>query len=271
LTGDLLNQTQPAAATAVAGPLVEAQGVGLTFPGGLVALEGLELAIGRGELVSIVGPSGCGKSTLLRLIAGLIAPTRGRLAVAGVPAAEARRRRLQIGFVFQEATLLPWRSVVDNIRLPLELLKIPRAEQERRIKASLELVGLAEYARLHPSQLSGGMRMRVALVRALATHPELLLLDEPFGALDEITRQRLNEELLDLWLRQGWTGLFVTHNVFEAVFLSQRILVFGARPGRVVAEVAVPLPFPRTPEVRATPEFARLAGEVSGWLRRGAG
>jgi len=185
----------------------------------LRALDEVQFAIRRGELVTLVGPSGCGKSTLLRLIAGLAEPTSGTLKVAGLPAGEARRAQLQVGFVFQDATLLPWRNVVENVRLPLELLKIPAAEQDLRIRESLKMVGLEDSAHLHPSQLSGGMRMRVSLIRALAPRPDLLLLDEPFGALDEITRQRLNEELLDLWLRQRWTGLFVTHNVFEAVFL----------------------------------------------------
>lgn len=241
--------------------------VGLTFPGPVQALAGVTWELQRGELVSIVGPSGCGKSTLLRLIAGLLPTSTGRLSVAGLPAVEARRRGLHLGFVFQEATLLPWRTVQDNIRLPLELLAVPRSEHATRIEESLALVGLQEFAHALPNQLSGGMRMRAALVRALVTHPELLLLDEPFGALDEITRQRLNEDLLGLWQRQHWSGVFITHNVYEAVFLSQRILVMSARPGRLIAEVNVPFDFPRGPELRGTAEFARLSAEVSSLLR----
>lgn len=251
-------------------PLVASHNVGLTFPGPVEALGGTTFQLQRGELVSIVGPSGCGKSTLLRLIAGLIETTSGSLLVAGQPASAARRQGLHLGFVFQEATLLPWRTVQDNIRLPLELLGVPRAEHAERIREALALVGLQDFARALPNQLSGGMRMRVALVRALVTHPELLLLDEPFGALDEITRQRLNEDLLGLWQRQGWSGIFITHNVFEAVFLSQRVLVMGPRPGKLIAELAIPFEFPRGPELRGTAEYARLSAEVSALLRRAA-
>jgi NitT/TauT family transport system ATP-binding protein len=253
-------------------PLVSCQDVGLTFSGSspVHALAGTSFQLQHGELVSVVGPSGCGKSTLLRLIAGLLPATSGSLKVAGVPAVEARRRGLHLGFVFQEATLLPWRTVHDNIRLPLELLAVPRPEHTARIDEALALVGLQDFARALPNQLSGGMRMRVALVRALVTHPELLLLDEPFGALDEITRQKLNEDLLGLWQHQHWSAVFITHNVFEAVFLSQRILVMSPRPGRLIAEITVPFEFPRKPELRGTPEFARLSAEVSTLLRRGA-
>ena len=163
--------------------------------------------------------------------------------------------------------MLPWRTIRDNIRLPLELQRVPRAEHAARIQQALELVGLQEFARSLPKQLSGGMRMRVALVRALVTHPELLLLDEPFGALDEINRQRLNEDLLALWQSQKWSGVFITHNVYEAVFLSQRVLVMSPRPGKLIADVPVPFPFPRTPELRGTAEFAKLAAEVGALLR----
>ena len=248
-------------------PLVACDNVGLTFPGPVQALAGTTFQLQRGELVSVVGPSGCGKSTLLRLIAGLIANTSGQLQVAGQSAIQARRQGLQIGFVFQDATLLPWRTIQDNIRLPLELLRVPRSQHADRIHEALELVGLQDFARALPNQLSGGMRMRVALVRALVTHPDLLLLDEPFGALDEITRQHLNEELLALWQSQKWSGVFITHNVYEAVFLSQRILVMSPRPGKLIADVPIPFEFPRTPELRGTAEFARLAAEVSSLLR----
>ncbi len=258
----------PLVADSLRESLVDCDQVGLTFPGPVEALAANTFQLQRGELVSIVGPSGCGKSTLLRLISGLIAPTSGSLRVAGQSAVQARRQGLQMGFVFQEATLLPWRTIQDNIRLPLELLGVPRAEHAGRIREALELVGLQEFAQSLPNQLSGGMRMRVALVRALVTRPELLLLDEPFAALDEITRQRLNEELLALWRRQQWSGIFITHSVYEAVFLSQRVLVMGPRPGQIIAELPIPFEYPRTPELRGTAEFARLAAEVSTLLRR---
>lgn len=250
--------------------LVVCDGVKLSFPGPVQALDGITLDLKAGELVSIVGPSGCGKSTLLRLIAGLIQPTSGHISVAGHSPIDARKGDSRIGFVFQEATLLPWRSVADNIRLPLEFQNVERDEQEPRISASLELIGLSAFRNSLPAQLSGGMRMRVALARALVTHPRLLLLDEPFGALDEITRQRLNEDLLGLWEAQRWSAVFITHNVFEAVFLSQRVLVMSARPGRLVAELPIPLGFPRDPDIRGTAEFARICAEVSQHLRKAA-
>lgn len=252
--------------------LVSCRDVGLVFPTGVTALDGVSFHLRRGELVSIVGPSGCGKSTLLRLISGLLSPTTGVLDVVGSEKGNENgtapgNGRPQVGFVFQDATLLPWRTVQDNIRLPLELLKVPRSEHAARLQAALELVGLTDFVHSFPAQLSGGMRMRVALVRALVTHPELLLLDEPFGALDEITRQRLNEDVLDLWQRQNWSGVFITHNVFEAVFLSQRIIVMTPRPGRIVAEFVVPFEYPRGPALRGTSEFAKLAAEISQCLR----
>ena len=201
--------------------LVVAEGLAKQFPSGVEALRDLNLEISRGQFVSIVGPSGCGKSTFLRLVAGLDAPTSGELRVDG-------HDPLGLAFVFQDATLLPWRSVAHNITLPLELR---REDADERVAQTLALVGLTDFAAAYPAQLSGGMRMRVSIARALVTRPQILLLDEPFGALDEITRQRLNEELLHLWQEDRWTGLFVTHNVSEAVFLSQRVLVMSARPG----------------------------------------
>ncbi|MEW6750201.1 MAG: ABC transporter ATP-binding protein [Candidatus Latescibacterota bacterium] len=244
--------------------LVAARGVGMRFATGVEALASVDLSIQRGQFVSVVGPSGCGKSTLLRLVAGLSTPTSGTLTVDGVPPQEARRRHQELAYVFQEATLLPWRTVGRNVALPLELRRQRCPERVRRV---LEMVGLEGFAGAFPRHLSGGMRMRVSIARALVTRPDLLLLDEPFGALDEITRQRLNEEVLRLWERERWTGIFVTHNVHEAVFLSHRVLVMSARPGRVVADVPVPFPYPRDPELRASVEFSRLAGEVSHQLR----
>ena len=233
--------------------LVVSEGLAKQFPSGVEALHNLNLAIGRGQFVSIVGPSGCGKSTFLRLVAGLDAPTSGELRVEG-------HDPLGLAFVFQDATLLPWRSVAHNITLPLELR---REDADERVTQTLALVGLTDFAAAYPAQLSGGMRMRVSIARALVTRPQILLLDEPFGALDEITRQRLNEELLRLWQEDRWTGLFVTHNVSEAVFLSQRVLVMSARPGRILADIPIPFPYPRSPYLRSAPEFIRIANGIS--------
>lgn len=261
---DLVNQRDAKAADVV----VAADDVGMTFEGAHAALDGVSLAIAGGEFVSIVGPSGCGKSTLLRLIAGLVKPTAGTLSVGGLLPADARRAWHPMAFVFQDATLLPWRNVIDNIQLPLELEGADLSASRSIVRESLKLIGLSEAdAAKYPRMLSGGMRMRVSLARALVTNPALLLLDEPFGALDEMTRQRLNEDLLRIWAEKKWTALFVTHNVAEAVFLSQRILVMGAAPGRIIADVAVPFAYPRSPELRADADFARLAGEVSARLR----
>ena len=233
--------------------LVVAAGINKYFSSGVQALRDLNLEISRGQFVSIVGPSGCGKSTFLRLVAGLDEPTSGELRVEG-------HDPLGLAFVFQDATLLPWRSVAHNITLPLELR---REDADERVAQTLELVGLTDFADAYPAQLSGGMRMRVSIARALVTRPQILLLDEPFGALDEITRQRLNEELLHLWQEDHWTSLFVTHNVSEAVFLSQRVLVMSARPGRILADIPIPFPYPRSPYLRSAPEFIRIANGIS--------
>lgn len=242
------------------------EAVGLEFAGGIRALSGVTFAVERGEFVSIVGPSGCGKSTLLRLVAGLLDPTEGSIQTAGHASRDVKGNR-DVGFVFQQPTLLPWRTVEENVSLPGELGPAPKAIDLARVRGALELVGLSDFARVYPHQLSGGMQMRVSLARALVTQPRVLLLDEPFAALDEITRQRLNEDLLSLWARDQWTGLFVTHNVTEAVFLSQRVFVMSARPGRIVEEIAIPFAYPRMPELRATGEFAALSGRVSMALR----
>lgn len=252
-------------------PMIDARGAGLRFVGGVEALAGVDLRVARGELVALVGPSGCGKSTLLRLVAGLLRPTAGSLEVDGLAPEAARRRGGEFSLVFQSPTLLPWRTVAANAALPLELRGTPPPERRTRVAAVLELVGLADFAAALPHELSGGMRMRVALARALATQPRLLLLDEPFGALDDITRQRLNEELLALRGRDAWTALFVTHNVAEAVFLSHRVVVMSPRPGRVVAEVGVPFGFPRDPDLRGEPGFARLVAEIARRLREAHG
>ena len=247
--------------------LVSLRGLSVRFANGTAALDGVDLDLARHEFVSIVGPSGCGKSTLLRVAAGLQAPTAGAAAVAGLPPGRARREQHATGYVFQFPTLLPWRTVAENVGLPLELegRADPAAVADR-----LDLVGLREFAGHRPRELSGGMQMRVSLARALVTRPDLLLLDEPFGALDEITRQRLNEDLLALWARDRWAALFVTHNVTEAAFLGGRVLVMTARPGRIAAEFAVPFPHPRPAALRADPAFARLAGEIGAALREAA-
>ncbi len=253
-------------------PLIVADGAAMTFPSGDVrALAPLGFGVGRGDFVSIVGPSGCGKSTLLRLVAGLLRPTEGTLMIGGRPPQDARRDDANaLSFVFQQAALLPWRTVAGNVALPLELEGAGRLDRRARVKEMLELVGLAEFARAYPHQLSGGMQMRVSLARALATRPSVLLLDEPFGALDEIARQRLNEELLRLWSHDGFTALFVTHNVYEAAFLSRRVIVMSKRPGRIAADIAVPFDHPRTAALRAEPEFARLCGEIGAALEKGS-
>jgi NitT/TauT family transport system ATP-binding protein len=239
-------------------------GVALEFAGGPPVLEEITLAIAPGELVAVVGPSGCGKSTLLRLLAGLLPPTRGTVDWQAGQAAP------RCAFVFQDPTLLPWRTVLENVALPLELERhAPRPAG--LVRETLRLVGLSPQDEgKYPRQLSGGMRMRVSLARAIVMRPDVLFLDEPFAALDDLLRQQLNEELLRWWGERGWTALFVTHNVSEAVFLSQRVLVMGPRPGRIVAEVAIDEPYPRGPEWRAEPRFAALAGEISRQLRQGA-
>ena len=243
--------------------LVTATQLGKHFEDGTEALKAIDLQVKSGDFISIVGPSGCGKSTLLRLLAGLLPPSSGTLTIDGLPPADARRSREDLAYVFQDATLLSWRTVEKNVALPLELRHHPRAQIAPLVARILELVGLQDFASFYPWQLSGGMRMRVSLARALVTRPGLLLLDEPFGALDEITRQRLNEEVLRLWERDRWTGIFVTHNVYEAVFLSQRVLVMSPRPGRILADIAVPFAHPRDAALRQKAEFVRLAAETS--------
>ncbi len=235
------------------------------------ALAEITCEIRQGEFVSLLGPSGCGKSTFLRLVAGLMPATSGKLTVGGEAPEVARRSACRVSFVFQEPNLLPWRTVADNIRLPLELQGLSRQSYAGRIEESLRLIGLtADDARKRPRNLSGGMRMRVSLARALVIQPDLLLLDEPFAALDDVLRQQLNEELVRIWTQHRWTGMFVTHNVTEAVFLSQRVLVMSKRPGTIVAEVPVPFAYPREPALRAEPGFARLCGELSQRLREAA-
>lgn len=244
-----------------AGSIVSLQAVTKRFARGTMALDRFDFDVRRGEFLTILGPSGCGKSTALRLIAGLTAPTSGRLAWADDN--DARRRNGDIGFVFQDATLMPWATVAANIALPLELERRPRAEIDAQVDEALDRVGLTAFRTAYPRELSGGMRMRVSIARALVTHPRLLLMDEPFAALDEITRFKLNNDLLGLWRAIGTTVVFVTHSVFESVFLSSRIVVMTPRPGRVAAEIMVDEPYPRGDGVRTSPAYSRYCGLVS--------
>jgi NitT/TauT family transport system ATP-binding protein len=230
--------------------------VGLRYPTGTAALQDVSLALGPGEFVSVVGPSGCGKSTLLRLAAGLLPPTDGAL----------ERHTDHVGFVFQDPTLLPWRTVSRNVELVGELRGLSRPARRQRAHAVLERVGLTEFRDARPRTLSGGMRMRASLARTLAVQPDLLLLDEPFAAVDEMTRERLGDDLLGLFLADRFAALLVTHSIAEAVYLSSRVLVMSDRPGRVVAEINVPLEYPRTPEQRYLPEFTEVAAQVSAAL-----
>ena len=232
--------------------------------GSSTILQHIDLTIAKGEFVSLIGPSGCGKSTLLKLISGLTTATDGSIEVDGMTPVNARET---ISYIFQDATLLPWRTVTSNVGLGLELEHVSREVRKQKVQSLLDLVGLAHVAQSYPRQLSGGMKMRVSVARALATRPRLLLLDEPFGALDEMTRDRLNEELLRLKTEQNWTAVFVTHSVAEAVFLSTRVIVLAPSPGRIAQEIAITLPFPRTSATRESPQFESLVTEVSRALR----
>jgi NitT/TauT family transport system ATP-binding protein len=232
------------------------------FSTGTLALDGVDLDIGHEQFVSLLGPSGCGKSTLLKLISGLAAPTSGSLSWD----AAADARAPELSFVFQEPTLLPWASALGNVGLPLRLAGIGRREIEDRARTALASVGLAGFERAFPRELSGGMKMRVSIARALVTQPTMLLMDEPFAALDEITRMRLNDDLLQLWQALRFTVVFVTHSVFESVYLSERIVVLGANPGRITAEIDVGEPYPRSAGYRTTPAYAYHCERVSAQL-----
>ena len=252
-------------------PVVSARNLDLTFPtkdGPVHALKGVDLDIGKGDFVSFIGPSGCGKTTFLRCIAGLEHPTGGSLTVNGMSPDEARRNRAY-GYVFQAAGLYPWRTIAGNIRLPLEIMGFPKPEQKQRVKAVLELVDLAGFGGKFPWQLSGGMQQRASIARALAFDADILLMDEPFGALDEIVRDHLNEQLLALWARTEKTIGFVTHSIPEAVYLSTKIVVMSPRPGRITDVIDSPLPKERPLDIRDTPEFLEVAHRVREGLRAG--
>jgi len=240
--------------------LVGVRGVSKVFANGVEALADVSLDVQAGEFLSVLGPSGCGKSTLLRLIAGLAEPTTGTVDWSDDSG------RADLGFVFQEPTLMPWATALANVALPLKLRGMAKSEREARAAEALDNVGLKGFERVWPRELSGGMKMRVSLARALVVQPRLLLMDEPFAALDEITRHRLNDDLLELWQRSGVTIVFVTHSVFESVFLSQRIVVMSARPGRVSAELAVTTPYPRSQAFRTSAEYAAWCRQASSRL-----
>ena len=233
--------------------------VSMIFPDGTKALDEVSLTVRPGEFVSIVGPSGCGKSTVLRIASGLLSPSKGQVKLDDQ----------NIGYVFQDATLLPWRSVQKNIELFMELEGVDKQTRRENAAAAIELVGLSGFEKHHPIRLSGGMKMRVSLARSLTLHPGLFLFDEPFGALDEITRERLNDELIALFLRERFGGLFITHSISEAVFLSTRVLVMSDRPGRIVGDFEIPFDYPRNEELRYDPLFAELSGTISQALRDG--
>ena len=255
-------------------PIVRLRDVDKVFTRGgqpvTTAIEGIGLDIRRGEFVSLIGPSGCGKSTLLRVIGDLVPPSRGEVLVNGKPAARARRDR-DYGIVFQAPVLFEWRSVEDNVKLPLEVIGRPADERARRAREMLDLVELGEFTKHYPYQLSGGKQQRVAIARALSIEPALLLMDEPFGALDEMTRERMNSEVLRIWERTGTTIVFVTHSIPEAVFLSSRVVVMSPRPGRITKVIDVDLPRPRSVETRESRRYFEIVTEVREALRAGGG
>jgi NitT/TauT family transport system ATP-binding protein len=245
----------------VTGPALTFDGIGMTFPDGTRAIAEVSFSLDPREFVTIVGPSGCGKSTLLRIAAGLLEPTAGTVEID----------REHLGYVFQDPTLLPWRTVRQNVELLAELRGLGRQQRARLAQDAIDLVGLTGFEGHYPKSLSGGMRMRCSLARTLAMRPPVFLFDEPFGAVDEITREHLNEQTLALFEAEGFTGLFITHSIAEAVFMSTRVIVMSPRPGRVIAEFAVPFDYPRSPELRFDPDFALLSGDISKALRGGNG
>lgn len=231
--------------------------VSMTFPDGTKALENVSFTVSAGEFVTVVGPSGCGKSTLLRIASGLTTNTEGNCAV----------NRESLGYVFQDATLLPWRSVQRNVELNAELQGMPKTDRRAKAAEAIELVGLNGHEKKYPKQLSGGMKMRTSLARALVLKPSVFMFDEPFGALDEITRERLQDELLRLFVHEGFAGLFITHSIPEAVFLSTRVLCMSSRPGQIIGDFSIPWEYPRNHDLRYSPEFAEMCGKVSQALK----
>lgn len=247
-------------------PVVEIRSAEKVFPNGTRALAPLDLTVERGEFVTLIGPSGCGKSTLLKLIANLTEPSDGRLRWWRGDFGQVGQSGRRLAFVFQDATLMPWARIETNVRLPLDLAGVAKGEARQRVSKALARVGLEHVARSFPRQLSGGMKMRVSIARALVTEPDLLLMDEPFGALDEFTRNKLDVDLLDLWWERRLTTVFVTHSIYEAVFLSTRVIVMAARPGRIFREFVIDAPQPRGETFRNSPRFAELCRQLSGIL-----
>ena len=247
-------------------PVIEVLSADKVFGNGTRALDPIDLTIREGEFVSLIGPSGCGKSTLLKLVAGLLEPTDGRLVWWRGGFERVGEAGRQLSFVFQDPTLMPWSRVELNVRLPLDLAGMSKAQARERVDKALTLVGLQDFRRIFPRQLSGGMRMRVSIARALVTEPDLLLMDEPFGALDEFTRNKLDSELVSLWWDRALSVIFVTHSIYEAVFLSTRIVVMAARPGRVFGEMEIDEPHPRHDSFRTSHRFATLCRDLSGML-----
>ena len=263
-----MTQGNPAASPAAAVPAIEVLSAQKTYPNGTLALQPVDLSIQEGEFVTLLGPSGCGKSTLLKMIAGLLESTDGRLLLWRKPVGAAQEGQgKKMAFVFQSPTLMPWASVQANVRLPLDLAKVPRAEADARVAEALELVGLTRFAKALPRALSGGMQMRVSIARGLVVQPNLLLMDEPFGALDEITRHKLDADLLELWRKKKLTVVFVTHSIHEAVFLSSRVVMMAARPGRIVEEVRIDEPYPRSEEFMVSTAFQHYAKHLQRSLR----
>ena len=252
-------------------PAVEVLSVEKTYPNGTQALLPVNLTVQEGEFITLLGPSGCGKSTLLKMVAGLLAPSDGRLLLWRKPVQQIESTGHRLSFVFQEATLMPWASVMANVRLPLDLAGVPRAQAEARVREALKMVGLEKFETNLPRELSGGMQMRVSIARGLVTEPTLLLMDEPFGALDEITRNRLDSDLLDLWQARKLTVIFVTHSIYEAVYLSNRVVVMAARPGRIVDEVVIEEPYPRSADFRVSTKFSQYAKRLQDSLLRASG
>jgi NitT/TauT family transport system ATP-binding protein len=267
----VLALTEPRPGIAASTPAVEVLSAGKVFPDGTRALAPISLTIAQGEFVALIGPSGCGKSTLLKLMANLLEPSDGRLKWwhAGYDDVVSRGRR--IAFVFQDPTLMPWARIAANVRLPLDLAGVPRAAANGRVTAALARVGLADFARHYPRQLSGGMKMRVSIARSLVIDPDLLLMDEPFGALDEFTRNRLDDDLVNMCFERKLTTVFVTHSIYEAVYLSSRVIVMATAPGRIFATLAIDEPQPRTESFRNSARFAEHCRTLSGMLAKASG
>lgn len=260
-------QSKPARESAGASPLLTMQNVDKQFDNGTLALRGLNLNVDAGSFVSLLGASGCGKSTVLRMIAGLTSPTRGSIHWASMQSSGHPATSPRLSCVFQEPALMPWASALKNVMLPLKIQRVERGEAESRAREALATVGLADFAKAYPRELSGGMKMRVSIARAIVTRPELLLLDEPFAALDEITRFKLNNDLAELWRAQGFTAIFVTHSVFESVYLSQRVVILAARPGRIFADVPVEAGMDRNEAYRTSNGYGALCRLVSEKLK----